>query len=133
MKRKKLVTVICRSCLTGKAVWVYQGPSENAARIAYYRACRKEVERVRSWGKIVAQRCQNISRLLSNCMAELPINAELTPVQLAAARRLKEMSKQECPCYREFYDHILEESRRKNEASSRWRENRQKWLGKKNL
>lgn len=131
MNGKHLVTVIRKSCITGQAVWVYQGPSEHAARQAYSVACRKETERIRGWGRRTAQRERNIGRLLSECLAEVPINQPLTPGQEEAVRRLKEMQRKPPACHRDFYEHFTEERRRRRQdreirRKTRERENENK-------
>lgn len=108
-----LITVIRRSCLTGNAVWLYRGPSANAARMKYWRAANKEVERVRNWSSHVSVRTANIIRLQTECMNQLPINAEIPPSKSAAAKRLQAMAKLKESCYLEFFNHIMEERRRK--------------------
>ena len=105
------VTVIIKSCLTGRAVWIYRGPSKNASQSAYWRACKYEVERFKRWSKHVARRKANIQRLLTDCTAGIDIAGTMTPEQKAAARRLASLS--EDPAFnREFYDHVVEERRR---------------------
>lgn len=113
MKHRHLITVIRRSCLTGAAVWVYQGPSRSAAMRAYHRACVKEVRRVRQWVKTAEQRMSNVASLMAACQARLPAGARLTPEQAAAARRLKAIQETAADCHMEFYDHIMEERRRR--------------------
>ena len=130
-RRNNLVTVIRRSCLTGKVVWIYRGQSHDGARQAYWRACRKEVRRVRMWMQKVNERRRNLSQFVSRVTGSMPPAAELTQEQREAARQLRLIEKREYPCHREFYDHIMEETRRKNEASGRWREQRNRWLGRK--
>ncbi len=128
MKHKGPITIIRKSCLTGKAVWIYRGPSKNAARIAYWRACKKEIDRVKHWGNVVAQQCSNAARFLADCMAEIPINAELTPEQAEAARKLQSIAKREKECYRDFYEHIMEERRRREEDKEYYRKLRERKL-----
>ena len=48
-------------------------------------------------------------------MANLPINAELTPDQKAAAKKLLKMADEMPPYDMEFYNHIVEERRRREE------------------
>ena len=115
MKKRPKVTIIRYSCLTGKAVWVYRGPSKGAACLAYWRACKAEIERVHHWSDIVVQRADGIRRLLTQCMADKPIDAELTAEQKEGARQLMAISKKPPVCDREFYDHIMEERRRRAE------------------
>ena len=131
MKVHRTVTILRRSCLTGKVVWIYRGPSEAAARVAYWRACKREIEFVRSYNERAARRAANIARLLADCTASIPINAELTPQQAEAARELKTIEKKEYVCDREFYNHIMEERRRRQEdreirRQMRERENKNK-------
>ncbi len=130
-KKHRPYTAIVRSCITGKVVWVYRG-TPNGQRMAYWRACRKEVRRVRMWMQRVNERRREITRFINSCMAALPLTHEMTKEQREAARELQRIEKNEPPCHRDFYDHIMEETRRKNEASRRWRANRNKWLGRKN-
>lgn len=132
MKRKRhIVTILRRSCITGKVVWVYRGTPQGHEK-AYWRACRKEVKRVRMWMQKVNERRRNISRFITGCMSALPLTHEMTKEQKEAAKELQRIEKNEQPCHRDFYDHIMEETRRRNEASKRWRANRNKWLGRKN-
>jgi len=113
--RKFNVTVIRRSCITGKIIWVYRGMSKNAANVAYHRAWKHELERIKHWPEYVAERKANILKLLNDCLANLPITAELTPKQKAAARRLRKMAETEPECDLDFYNHIIEEQRRRAE------------------
>lgn len=109
------IVVIRKSCITGKAVWIYQGPSKKASWDAYWRACRREEERVRNWPQTAARRKENIMRLLNDCMADLPLTGELPPNQEAAARQLLSISKKGIPCRSDFYEHFTEERRRREE------------------
>ena len=106
-------TVIRKSCLTGKAVWIYRGPSERSAGLAYWRACRQEMERMRRFSAVAARRFGNIARILSDCMAGLPVNAELTAWQKEAVRQLQAIQKKGIACHRDFYEHIMEERSRR--------------------
>lgn len=109
------VTVIRKSCLTGKAVWIYRGPSHNAARIAYWRACKKEIERIRQWPERMARRKAEILAFLSELTANLPPVEEMPPEKRALARKLLAMADEQPDPGRAFYDHIMEERRRKEE------------------
>mgnify|MGYP003571272156 CR=1 FL=1 len=113
--KKRKVIVIRRSCLTGRVVWVYQGTSHEAARKAYWRACRKEVERVRKWEEEVRRRQAHYAKLLADMLAELPIDATLSPEQQRAAKELQRQAQEQTECDREFYDHIMEMNRRRDE------------------
>lgn len=111
-KKRRDVVVILRSCLTGVVVWIYMGPNKEAMRKAYQRACKAEIEYVRNWPKVVAERRANIARFINDCTANLPLTGELTQKQKDALKRLHAMEKQEMPCYMEFYNHIMEMRRR---------------------
>lgn len=95
-EKKCSVTVLCRSCLTGQVVWVYRGPTEGAAKQAYRRTRQREKERLKRWSEIVQRRTSNITRLMNECLAALPINAELTEVQKNAVKKLKKISRSLC-------------------------------------
>lgn len=113
MKRKKHTTLVIRySCLTGKAVWIYNAPSNTAMWTAYWRARKREVERVRNWSRTVGLRKSNILRLLNDCTASVSITDDLPPDKREAAQRLRKMAEAK-PCHRDFYNHLMEERRRK--------------------
>lgn len=118
---KPAVTIIRYSCITGQAVWVYQGPSVQAARAAYRRSCEREIKRVRRWKKTVAERKANILHIINACMAGIPIMGGMTVEQMNAARQLQSIANKTIPCCRDFYDHIMEE-RRRRDADRRLRE-----------
>ena len=123
------VTIIRRSCLTGKAVWIYRGASHEAARRSYWKACKMEIHRVKyMWGLMVARRGKNITRLLAACTEQIPLTAELTPEQKEAARQLQQTAKRGTTCDRDFYEHIMAESKHRNDLSGRWRNNSLKWM-----
>ena len=105
-----------RSCLTGKIVWIHKTTTKDAARHAYWKACKRELERVRQWSNTVAKRCSNVTRFLTDCTAEIPLTTELTPEQTAAARQLQNISKSETEYHSDFYDHIIEEQRQREET-----------------
>ena len=114
-KKTYNVTVILKSCITGRAVWIYRGPSRNAARLAYWRACRKEVERVRRWTEAAERRKANITRILTELTAGMPATAELPPEKRQLAKQLLSLSEKKIPAGGAFYDHIMEEQRRREE------------------
>lgn len=115
-KRRHLVTIIKRSCLTGKVVWIYRGASHNAGRHAYWKACKKELEKVKQWAERMAERKRRLTMMLGMTESSLAGNifgGELTDEQRKAARELVKMGKQEPPPDMEFYNHIVEERRRR--------------------
>ncbi len=125
MKKSSLITIIRRSCLTGQAVWIYQGPSKVSARLAYWRACRRELERVKHWGETMAQRRRNILRLMScDSSSSSVLDASMSDEQQAAARKLLAVAKMETDGRTEFYNHIIEERRRRSQDKEIRREMR---------
>ena len=103
---------------------------------AYQRACKKEIERMRNWSERMAQRTARITRFLTDLLADKPIDAELTPEQQEAAKELQAISKKQLEDRSEFYDHIMEERRRREEdreirRKMREREAAEKANGKK--
>lgn len=121
-----MITIIIKSRITGKAVWIYRGASRSAARRDYIRAKHKEIERVRAWRHRRNGRKQAIMRFLTECMANIPLTMQLTNEQASAIRQLKSISNEPDECNYDFYEHIIEESRSKNDASQRWRAHRKK-------
>ena len=132
-RKSKLVWHIVRSCITGKVVWIYHGHSMEGCRIAYWRACKKEIRRVRQWGQLMEERRKNIMHLLNHgddscSSSSLCERKDFTPEQRAAAREIVRISKQQPDPGLDFYEHIIEESKRRNERSARWRENRNRMV-----
>ena len=130
-RRRHLVTIIKRSCLTGKVVWIYRGASREAGRHAYWKACKKELEKVKLWAERMAERKRRLTLMLGSSDSSGSsangtsgkasgkgssgnmFGGELTDEQRRAARELVRMSKQEPPPDMEFYNHIVEERRRR--------------------
>lgn len=113
--KQRLLTVIRRSCLTGKAVWLYQGLTKTASNMAYCRACKREIERVKNWAEKIERRKSNILRLMNDCLAGLPLTAELTDTQKSAVLLLKKTSNERLVCDSDFYEHILTQKTRREE------------------
>ena len=116
MKKKQIVTIIRRSCLTGNAMWIYQGASQESARKKYLQACKREIHRMRYLcGLMVARRGRNISRLLKDCTQQLSTASKLLPEQRAAIKSMQMIARQNVTCRSELYNHILEAHRRRQE------------------
>lgn len=113
-KGKHIKVFIRRSCITGKVIWVYRGV-KTGEYLAYWRACRKELQRFKMWAERLDRRRRNMTRLLSDSSSRIPITEEMTPEQREAARQLHELSVADVKPDREFYDHIIEERRRREE------------------
>lgn len=128
-KKRKMITIVKHSCLTGKIVWVYRGRSSDGARIAYWRACRKEVRRVRQMMIREAERKKQLLRLLANdgsASSSFSIRADMSQEQRKAVREIVKLCKKQLSHGGEFYEHIIEEARRRNWQSNRWKSNREK-------
>lgn len=124
MKRNHHTSLVIRySCLTGKAVWIYYAPSDSAMWTAYWRARQREVERVHNWSQAVAQRRSNILRLLSDCTSSFPLTGDLPSGKREAALRLRQAAESPNPCYRDFYEHLMEERRRRQSKRKPCHEN----------
>ncbi len=113
MEQKHLVTIIRRSCVTDKVIWIYRGPSQIAAKRAYYRARCKEIERVRHWAEATNRRRTNINDLINHFLAELPITAVLTDEQKETLCKIQNICNQDIMCDTEFYEHIRAMERQK--------------------
>lgn len=113
-RRKHKSVRIRRSCITDEAVWIFQG-APGGERMAYSRAARMEIRRMARFGEVLARRRENISGLLEDCLSAIPEGAVLTPVQQDAVRQLQALIRKEPECHSGFYDHIMEERRRRAE------------------
>lgn len=111
---------ICYSCVTGQAVWVYQGQSRKAMLKAYQRVRRREIALERRWPRMMECRRASILFLLNECMAEIPILGKLTKEQREAAKTLQCLADNPPKYYTGFYNHIRAERRRRDKKSSRW-------------
>ena len=114
-KKQHKVTMIRRSCITGKVIWIYRGKSRNAGYQAYHKAVQHELERVKHWPEYVAERRARILKFLNDRLAALPINAELTPKQKACVRQLKKIADEPQELDLDFYNHIMAERERRME------------------
>jgi hypothetical protein len=113
---KNNVTIIRYSCLTGKAVWVYTGSSRGSAYTEYWLACKEEIERMVHWNDLVERRKANIMRMLNDLTASVSIGTEMSPSRKEAAQQLVSLAKEKVTCYRDFYEHVMEERRRREET-----------------
>lgn len=111
---------ICYSCVTGQAVWLYQGQSREGMIKALRRAARKEQVRARRFQCVIARRAQSIQGLLDECLAAIPILGKLTKEQREAVRRLKAIIAEKQERYSAFYYHIQNARRRRDKKSCRW-------------
>lgn len=126
-KQNGKVLVVRRSCLTGRIVWAYHGTSEDAARKAYWRACKKEIWRVRNWMKRMHRRRRLLLSIVTRSdsgSVSSTVFKQMTPEKQKCARKIMQIVKDEPQADREFYDHIVEEAKRRNWASERWKANR---------
>lgn len=128
MKQKKLF--VKRSCLTGEIVWCKFCASEGAARIAYWRACKNEVRRVRHYAQRMKERRRKLLLVIgwsdSSSASSVGIREGMTPNQRKAVREIAKLDKDRPPQSGDFYEHIKEEARRRDMSSSRWHEQREK-------
>lgn len=92
IRRPPQYRYICYSCVTGQAVWLYQGQSREAMRRKYYRTVESERERKRQWAKLQQAWKAGIIHLLDECQAALPILGTLTKAQREAIKTLQQMA-----------------------------------------
>ena len=120
-RRPHKVTVIRYSCVTGKAIWLYQGQSHAGMLKAYQRARKHEITLQRKWPRLMERRTKNIQRLLDECLAaKKPENGGLTEAQRAAIKTLQTLANKPPEYYSGFYNHIRAERRRRDKKSRRW-------------
>ena len=88
-----------------------------------------EVRYIRNWTKSMVRR----RRLLMNIVmhgfdgaVSNPAFKQKSSMKRELTRRLMQLAKEEPVPDREFYDHIIEEAKRRNWASDRWKINRTK-------
>lgn len=128
-KHRKLITIIKRSCITGKVVWIYQGVSREAARIAYWRACKKELEKMKHWTEQMADRKRMVGAVMGmlSCSSSSSVfDDHMTDEQRQAARELAKLRKEEPALDTGFYEHIMEERRQRKQDSEIRREMRER-------
>lgn len=95
---------ICYSCVTGQAVWVYQGLSRQSMKRKYYRTVGSERKRRRQWSKLQQARQTNIRQLLDECQAA----GKLTKAQREAIKTLQQMADDMPEFCSPFLDHDRE-------------------------
>lgn len=118
--QKPLLTILRRSCLTNKAVWLYRGHgTRRYAAVIYCHACSQEEERQYQWGKLMAQRQSYIIHQISELLAGQPLSM-LTQEQQSAVHEMQSIAMQTPQPDTAFYEHFQEMRRRRKEASE-WR------------
>lgn len=115
------VTVIRYSCVTGQAVWLYVGQTKKAARRHYYRVVQYERKRQRQWPKVQRQRSANITRLLDDCIAAMPIVGDLSREQREAIRTLRTMADNPPEFVSPLLEHDRERRHQHRLKLRRWR------------
>jgi len=121
------------SCLTGRAVWLWQAKTRSGLWKAYQRARRHEFDRIRGWVHVVAQRRQNILRFLSDLTSALPIFGDINKMQRKAAQRIRRIANEEPELDRDFYEHtIREKERRRKQRYVRRKKKHEKEESRKN-
>lgn len=131
-RKKRPLKVILKSALTGKAVWVSHDRTYKTEWEAYKKACRKEITRMRSWGYMVARRKNNILHFLAKLTESLPILGDIPKEKRDAAKALTQLADTEPLKQSDFYDHIREERRQRENAKKREKRWQEKY-GKQNI
>lgn len=120
-KKNKPLRVIRKSCVTGKAVWVSHRTEYRAVWRSYKTACKCEIERTKNLAEMAARLKGGVLKFLNDCLAHLPIDVPMTTEQQAAARQMLYMAEYNPYTKSEFYEHIVEERRRREEDRKMWR------------
>lgn len=132
MPKRKKKLFVKRSCLNGKIVWMHYCTTRKAARLAYWRACKKEVRRFRDFAQLMKKRHKKLFSVIgiddSSSASSIASRPGLTPQQRTAARELQRLDRQQPPQRSDFYDHIIEEKRRLSWQSKRWRDTQEKMI-----
>ncbi len=124
-RKQRILRIIRRSALTGKAVWVEHTRTYKNEWDSYKYACRKEFVRMNQWTRTVARRRKNILLFLGKLTERLPIIGDIPHDKRDAAKVITQISDTEPAKQSDFYEHIQEEKRQKRNASrrmKRWRE-----------
>lgn len=129
-RKKRILRVIRKSTLTGKAVWVGHIRTYKTEWKAYRTACIKEINRMRQWAHTVNRRKRNVVRLLGELTACLPIIGDIPDEQRAAAKALTLIADNEPPKQSDFYEHIREEKRQRHNAHRREKRWQEKYMNK---
>lgn len=122
---KKPCLTVRRSCTTGQALWMHRGTKESIRR-AYYRACKREMTRVRWWGNRLKRRSQNLRKMLDELLFAQPILAPMTEQQRTAIRVLQKMEAEPVACDTSFRSHIRTERRRREAHYEQIRQQRER-------
>lgn len=112
-RKKQILKILKRSCITNKIVWLGHERSYKAGWETYKNACKREKERIRNWSKMVELRKSNIMRMLSDCLSGMSITDELTPEKRQLANQMVAMTETDTTCDRDFYDHILQSKKKR--------------------
>ena len=129
--KRKILKIIRKSALTGRAVWVSHVRNYRAEYYAYKRACHKEANRMRQWAYVVNRRKRNVMRLLSTLTERLPILGDIPQELRSAAKVMTKIAADGPPKQSDFYDHICEERRQRKNARKRERRWQEKYGNKK--
>ena len=128
-KESASVLVLRKSVLTGKIVWLCYAHNKRAANTAYCRARKAEKKLQRRWKSCVERYQKWMLNALNEWKSDLPITQELTEEQVALVRFIQVLAKEDIPCDRQFYEHIIAEERCRREDKIA-RENRRMILQK---
>lgn len=123
-RKKRILKVIRKSALTGRAVWVDRGRTYKSVWENYKNACKKEFVRMNQWTRIVARRKKNVTQFLDRLTEHLPILGDIPQNKRDAARSITLIVNGELSRQSDFYEHVREERRLQENArlrEKRWR------------
>lgn len=120
-RKRKILSVIRRSCVTNRAIWAGHARSYQAEWKAFRRACIEETFRMQQWQNIMARRRRNIRNVLAELTARLPIIGSISEEQRNAVRTLTSIGNNDMPKQSELQDHVREVKRQRYNALRRLR------------
>lgn len=109
MKGKGIIVYI-RSVVTGRIVWLCSAASRGASRVAYHRAKKSELRRMRSKRSIMQKRRDNIMQFLET-LTGASDGQSLPQEASKAQRRIKAIADEAQTLDTGFYEHIMKSRR----------------------
>lgn len=106
------ITIVKRSCTTGRAVWIYNGPTPESMRVAYRHAKRMENSRVRWWRNRIMRRARHIRIFIGHLMDAFSYTGVMPNEQQRAIHQLQILADNPPPCDTGFYNHLRREQKR---------------------
>ena len=110
-RRERQILVLRRSCLTGKVVWLCRAKNRPAANNAYYRAKQAELLLSEKWDSLVDAWRAWLTQVLRAFLDRMAVTDQMADTQVAAARRIQALAREDIPRDTQFLEHIQAEHR----------------------